>query len=67
MGVRSGVFGKSSIPDTPAEDTLGMALTDTAIKNAKPATKATKMFDGGGLCPHLAAGRIAPPGSAALR
>lgn len=26
-----------------------MPLTDTAIKNAKPASKATRMFDGGGL------------------
>ena len=67
MGVRSGVFWKSPIPDTPAEDTPGMALADTAIKNAKPGPKATKMFDGGGLYLHLIAGRIAPPGSSALR
>ena len=26
-----------------------MPLTDTVIKNAKPASKAARMFDGGGL------------------
>ncbi|MDQ5925161.1 MAG: hypothetical protein QG554_103, partial [Pseudomonadota bacterium] len=26
-----------------------MPLTDTAVRNAKPAEKAVKMFDGGGL------------------
>jgi len=31
-----------------------MALTDTAIKNAKVGTTAVKLFDGGGL--HLRAG-----------
>ena len=30
-----------------------MALTDTAIRNAKPADKPIKLFDGGGLFLHV--------------
>lgn len=42
-GVDWGLDTPNSPQDTP------MALTDTAIRNAKPAAKPVKMFDGGGL------------------
>jgi hypothetical protein len=38
-----------------------MALTDTAIKTAKPATKPAKMYDSGGLLLLISAGRESNP------
>jgi integrase len=48
MGVDLGVPHLAKHADTPNLE-FSMALTDTAVRNAKPREKAYKLFDGGGL------------------
>lgn len=52
--------GKCTFPIVCCPRAWTMPLTDTAIRNAKPADKPIRLFDGGGL--YLGVARVAASG-----
>lgn len=49
MGVFLGVFCQAENPIPPEHEETRMAISDLAVRSAKPGQKATRLFDGGGL------------------